>query len=137
MRGPRSARCTLDTRTRSFSILTSSTKHAVPCTTTSSMADMTRRVPVSLREASGLRWHFLFLWIQHRWLVKFLLWLWIAIMPHTILRGLWRRRNWLISLLIPLIGVRRIWHWWRLPLIQIADKKPYCHRQHHNEEQCA
>src|SRR2546428_479380 len=83
---------------------------------------------------SGTRWHFLFVWIQCIWLVKFLVWLWIAIMPPTILIGLWRRRTWLISLLIPLIGVRRIWHWWRLSLIQKADKKPYCHRQHHNEE---
>src|SRR5258708_11195821 len=90
-----------------------------------------------MREASGLWWLLLFLWIRYLWLIILLLWLWVAVMLLTFLIGLWRRRTWLISLLIPLIRVRRIWHWWRLPPIQKADKKPYCHGQHHNEEQCA
>ncbi len=104
------------------------------------MADVTRRVRMSLRAASGLRWHLLFLWIRYVGLVILLFWLWVAVMPPTFPIGLWHHRSWLISLLISLIGVLWWWsrgHWWRLPPIQKADKKPYGHRQHGNEEQCA
>src|SRR6266566_1409697 len=104
------------------------------------MADVTRRVRMSLRAASGVRWHLLFLWIRYVGLVILLFWLWVAVMPPTFPIGLWHHRSWLISLLISLIGVLWWWsrgHWWRLPPIQKADKKPYGHRQHGNEEQCA
>src|SRR6266849_10120414 len=101
------------------------------------MVDVTRRVPMPLREASRLRRDLLFLWIRYVWLVILLLWLWRAVMPTTFLIDFRQWLGRLISLLIPLIRVLRPWRVrcrWRLPLVQPAHQEPDDYCQHHHEE---